>query len=82
MSVSVFFALRNAVNAARIDSGDSDWFQMGINYKQLLDNNSVIRFSNYISKSGFMKIFNVLDGPATIDTLHKLMKIDSSKFLF
>jgi hypothetical protein len=29
-----------------------------------------------------MKIFNVLDGPATIDTLHKLMKIDSSKFLF
>ncbi|XP_046441655.1 indole-3-acetaldehyde oxidase-like isoform X1 [Daphnia pulex] len=50
MSVSVFFALRNAVNAARIDCRDSDWFRM--------------------------------DGPATIDTLHKLMKIDPSKFLF
>ena len=29
MSVSVFFALRNAVDAARSDAGDSAWYQMG-----------------------------------------------------
>ncbi len=32
MSVSVLFALRNAVCAARSDSGISDWYQMGKSY--------------------------------------------------
>ena len=29
MAVSVFFALRNAIDAARNDAGNSEWFQMG-----------------------------------------------------
>lgn len=29
MSSSVFFALRNAVDAARKDAGESPWYQMG-----------------------------------------------------
>lgn len=29
MSVSVFFALRNAIDAARKDAGDDEWYRMG-----------------------------------------------------
>lgn len=50
MSVSVLFALRNAVDAARSDAGNSDWYQM--------------------------------DGPATIDKLHKMMLTNAAQYLF
>lgn len=35
MAVSVFFALRDAVNATRADHGDSEWYRMGKSVQNL-----------------------------------------------
>jgi len=50
MSVSVLFAIRNAIDAARDDGGNVEWYQ--------------------------------LDGPATIDKIHKKMLTNSAQFTF
>ena len=46
MSVSVLFALRNAVDAARIDAGNPDWYRMGTN--QCFISKSIINKPNNI----------------------------------
>ena len=33
MSVSVLFAIRNAIDAAREDAGNMEWYQLGINFE-------------------------------------------------
>jgi len=48
MSASVFFALKNAVSAARSDAGNPDWFPMGKIFLLLLFNfnNLIYLFRN------------------------------------
>lgn len=72
MSVSVLFALRNAVDAARSDAGNSDWYQMG-----------KLELPLQHQLGSFLHIFYLpLDGPATIDKLHKMMLTNAAQYLF
>ena len=73
MSVSVLFALRNAVDAARIDAGNSGWYRMG-KFKLWLQ-------KDYKNASTYVFVSH-LDGPATIDKLHKMMLTNSAQYLF
>ena len=74
MSATVFFALKNAVDAARSDAGNSEWCPMG---NSLLN---LVIITIYVLKLYFGNL--ITDGPATIDKLHKMMLTDSAQFTF
>lgn len=71
MAVSVFFALRNAIDAARSDAGNSEWFQMG-NFSEIL-------FVLFLHE---FRVLSFSDCPGTIDKLHKMMLVKPEEFKF
>ncbi len=73
MSVSVLFALRSAVDAARSDAGNPGWYRMG---------KFLFRLLLVDRKRHHLRISFHLDGPATIDKLHKMMLTNSAQYLF
>ena len=65
MSVSVFFAIRDALNSARKDSGINGWWQFGEN----------------ISVKYFLINEIFLDGPATVEKICLHNGVSTDQFI-
>ena len=65
MAVSVFFAIRDALNSARKDSGINGWWQFGKN----------------VEAKYFLIIEIFLDGPATVEKIRLHNGVSTDQFV-